>query len=120
MTCDKGGNNCTGQASSYGDGVGDIWIMGYDPTHWNAYPDQDMLKTMQRDGNWDFLTNSQRWHNTPGGFAIPNSLYLAQKPRAFGTGDRWPWTDPSAGTVSLLPAQWCFSQGKMPSCREGK
>ncbi|HLK79989.1 MAG TPA: pectate lyase [Xanthobacteraceae bacterium] len=119
MTCDAAGNHCTGQSSSYGDGVGDIWIMGYDPTNWNAYPDQDALTTMQRDGNWDFLTNSQRWHNTPSGFPIPNSLYLAKKPQAFGSGDSWPWTNPSAGTVGLLPAQWCFSQGKMPSCREG-
>ena len=78
MSCDAIGNNCTGNNANWTDR--DIWKLGYDPERWGMYPDPKTLSTVIRDGNYDFLTNSQRWHNTPGGFAIPNSMYLTSKP----------------------------------------
>jgi hypothetical protein len=59
----------------------DIWKLGYD-RRW-GYPDPKTLSTVIRDGSYDFLTNSQRWHDTPG-FGIPNSMYLTSKPGFFG------------------------------------
>jgi hypothetical protein len=63
-----------------------------------------------RDGNWDWLTSSQKWHNTPAGFIIPNSLYLTAKPAFFGSNP-WPWIDPTTGTVNILPAKARFDAG---------
>ena len=77
------------------------------------HPDPQTLSTVIRDGNYDFLTNSQRWHNTPGGFAMPNSMYLASKPAFFGT-NKWPWIDPSTGAIHTLPAKARYDAG-MPN-----
>jgi hypothetical protein len=35
---------------------------------------------------------------------LPDSLYLSGPP-AFFNGYRWPWVDPTTGTVHKLPAQ---------------
>jgi hypothetical protein len=67
-------------------------------------PDWQVLSTVIRDGNWDFLTNSQHWHNTSGGFAIPNSMYLRAKPAFFGSNP-WPWVVPKTGATYTLPAK---------------
>ena len=77
--------------------------------------------TQLREGNWDWVTQSQRWHGIGGAVgsgkpqAIPDSLYLTAKPAFFGSS-RWPWVDPSNGSVSTFPAKYCFEQGKMPTC----
>src|SRR5262249_22154080 len=81
-----------------------------DPERWGMYPDPQTLSTVIRDGNYDFLTNSQRWHNTPGGFVIPNSMYLAAKPPFFGNNP-WPWVDPATGTTYTLPAKARYDAG---------
>jgi hypothetical protein len=65
---------------------------------------------MIRDGNYDYLTNSQHWHNTPAGFTIPNSLYLTSKPAFFGANS-WPWVDPVTGATATLPAKQRFDAG---------
>jgi len=109
MSCDANGNNCTGNNAGWGPG-GAVWRLGYDPTHWGMFPDPKVLSTVIRDGNYDFLTNSQRWHNTPAGFAMPNSMYLAAKPAFFGAS-AWPWLDPTTGTMSALPAKARFDAG---------
>jgi hypothetical protein len=72
------------------------------------------LALVIRDGNYDFLTASQRWHNTPGGFAVPNSIYLASKPAFFGN-NQWPWVDPTNGTTYTLPAKARYDAGS-PIC----
>ena len=74
------------------------------------YPDPKVLSTVIRDGNYDFLTNSQRWHNTPGGFAIPNSMYLTSKPAFFGNNP-WPWVNPATGAIYTLPAKARYDAG---------
>jgi hypothetical protein len=107
MGCDPSGNNCAGNRA-WGDK--DIWKLGYDPERWGMVPDPKVLSTMIRDGNYDFLTNSQRWHTTPGMFPMPNSMYLTSKP-AFFAGNPWPWSDPSKGAVGLLPAKDRYDRG---------
>src|ERR1700736_6660201 len=102
MSCDASGNNCTGNNGAWDDK--NIWKLGYDSGRWNMYPDPTVLATVIRDGNYDFLTNSQRWHNTPGGFVIPNSMYLTSKP-AFFANHPWPWVDPTTGAICPLPAK---------------
>jgi hypothetical protein len=108
MGCDASGNNCTGNNANWRDRV--IWKLGYDPERWGMYPDPKVLSTVIRDGNYDFLTNSQKWHNTPVGFAIPNSLYLKTKPSFFGNNP-WPWVNPTNGSLATLPAKDRFDNG---------
>ena len=108
MSCDVNGNNCTGNNANWSNQ--DIWKLGYDPERWGMHADPQTLSTVIRDGNYDFLTNSQRWHNSPGGFAMPNSMYLRSKPAFFGT-DKWPWVDPSTGTIYTLPAKARYDAG---------
>jgi hypothetical protein len=108
MSCDASGNNCTGNNGAWDDK--NIWKLGYDPERWTMHPDPTVLSTVIRDGNYDFLTNSQRWHNTPGGFAIPNSMYLTSKPAFFGNNP-WPWVDPTTGAIYTLPAKARYDAG---------
>jgi hypothetical protein len=108
MSCDASGNNCAGNNGPWNDK--DIWKLGYDPERWNMVPDPTVLSTVIRDGNYDFLTNSQRWHNTPGGFAMPNSMYLTSKPAFFGNNP-WPWVDPTTGAIYTLPAKARYDAG---------
>jgi hypothetical protein len=114
MSCDALGNNCAGKNAKWTDL--DVWKLGYDPERWGMYPDPKTLSTVIRDGNYDFLTNSQRWHNTPGGFTIPNSMYLTSKPGFFGN-NIWPWVDPTTGAIYTLPAKERYDAG-IPIARE--
>jgi hypothetical protein len=108
MGCDATGNSCSGDNANWRDPG--VWKLGYDPERWGMYPDPKTLSTVIRDGNYDFLTNSQKWHNTPGGFAMPNSLYLKTKPSFFGNNP-WPWVNPTNGSLATLPAKARFDNG---------
>jgi hypothetical protein len=108
MSCDASGNNCTGNNNGWSDPS--IWKLGYDPIRWGMHPDPKTLSTVIRDGNYDFLSNSQKWHNTTGGFAIPESLYLNAKPSFFGSKP-WPWVNPTDGSIAILPAKARFDGG---------
>jgi hypothetical protein len=113
MGCDSNGSNCIGGVSGqWGSGAtGNIWQVGYDATNqWYQEAEPGALSTVQRDGNYDFLTNSQRWHNTPSGFTIPNSVYLTSTPAFFGSNP-WPWTNPTNGTIYTLPAKARYDAG---------
>jgi hypothetical protein len=79
-------------------------------------------RTQLREGNWDWVTQSQRWHGIGGarpGPAPPreisDSLYLTAKPAFFGSNP-WPWVNASNGAVTTLPPKACLEQGKMPAC----
>jgi hypothetical protein len=109
MSCDANGNNCTGNNANWGGSA--IWRIGYDPGRWSMKPDLQTLSTVVRDRNYDYLTNSQRWHNTPQGFPMPNSMYLTSKPAFFKT-NQWPWIDPSTGTIHTLPAKARYDAGR--------
>jgi hypothetical protein len=103
MSCDANGNNCTGNNANWGEH--EIWKLGIDSHgHYSMQPDPQVLSTVIRDGNYDFLTNSQRWHTTPGGFAMPDSMYLTSKPAFFGNNP-WPWVNPTTGAIYTLPAK---------------
>jgi len=108
LSCDALGNNCAAKNANWTDL--DIWKLGYDPERWRMYPDPQTLSTVIRDGNYDFLTNSQRWHNTTAGFAMPDSLYLKTKPSFFGSNP-WPWVNPTNGSIAILPAKARFDNG---------
>ena len=81
-------------------------------------------QTQLREGNWDWVTQSQLWHGIGGAVGsgtqqtIPDSLYLTPKPVFFGSNP-WLWVNPSNGTVATLPAKACLEQGKMPTCMQG-
>lgn len=115
MSCDANGNNCTGKNANWTDP--DVWKLGYDPERWGMHPDPKTLSTVIRDGNYDFLTNSQKWHNTTAGFAMPDSLYLKGKPSFFGSNP-WPWVNPTNGSLATLPAKARFDAGTY-SCNSG-
>ena len=87
-----------------------IWKLGYDPERWGMFADPQTLSTVIRDGNWDAVTNSVHWHNTPAGFTVPASLYLSAKPAFFG-GSPWPWVDGTTGHVATLPAKARYDAG---------
>ncbi len=78
-------------------------------------------QTQLRQGNWDWVTRSQRWHGIGGAVGsgtprvIPDSLYLTARPAFFGSNP-WPWVIPANGATSILPAKACLEQGKMPTC----
>jgi hypothetical protein len=91
-------------------GSKNIWLLGYDPERWGSYADPQTLSTVIRDGNFDFVTNSQKWHNTPAGFTIPDSLYLSGKPAFFGDNP-WPWVNPTNGQTYVLPAKARYDAG---------
>jgi hypothetical protein len=82
--------------------------------------DTTLYEKTNRQGNFDFVTNSQIWYSTYGGDGttstgapqtLPNSLYLASKPAFFPSGDPWPWVDPSTGTTYTLPAKARYDKG---------
>src|SRR5262249_22929352 len=87
-----------------------IWKLGYDPERWGMYADPLVLTSVIRDGNYDFLTRSIHWHNTPAGFTIPSSLYLTAKPGFFGSAS-WPWVEPTTGTLGTFPAKARYDAG---------
>jgi hypothetical protein len=102
------------------DGEVTMWSIGSQQAGgWTWLP--TTYQTQLREGNWDWVTRSQRWHGIGGAVGagtpreIPDSLYLTAKPAFFGSNP-WPWVNPSNGTVSALPARACLQQGKMPTC----
>jgi hypothetical protein len=115
MGCDANGNNCVGGVTgSFGRNSpqGNIWQISYDPTNeWTMQMEPSAMSTVIRDGNYDYLTNSVHWHNTPAGFAIPNSLYLSSAPAEF-SGSTWPWVNPLGATqLYSLPAKARYDAG---------
>jgi hypothetical protein len=84
------------------------WLMGWnDKAPYTV--DTRVAATAVRDGNWDTLLGRQTWLNGSAG-ALPDSLYLTDKPSFFGS-NRWPWVDPTTGVTYTLPAQARYSAG---------
>jgi hypothetical protein len=104
------------------DGEVTMWSIGSQQAGgWTWVP--TTYQTQLREGNWDWVTRSQRWHGIGGAVGsskpqpIPDSLYLTAKPAFFGSNP-WPWVNPSNGEVSTLPAKACLEQGKKPTCMQ--
>jgi hypothetical protein len=79
-----------------------IWMLGWDGV--KPYPtDAQVSATTLRHGNFDYVTNSVKWDPAITNHALPNSLYLSEKPAFFdaGSGYTWPWVDPVAGRGAL-------------------
>jgi hypothetical protein len=90
-------------------GIGDIWMLGYDPERWGMVPDPKTLSTVIRGGNYDYLTNQTHWENLAQQ-TLPASLYLSARPGFFGNYT-WPWVDGTTGAVNTLPAKARYEAG---------
>jgi hypothetical protein len=85
---------------------------------WSWVP--DTYQAQLRQGNWDWVTQSQVWYRNPIGATghpgdgspqtIPDSMYLTAKPAFFGSNP-WPWVDPTTGATHTLPAKARFDAG---------
>jgi hypothetical protein len=87
-----------------------LWRIGYTPTDWDAPPDQRVVNTTHRHGNFDYATGSVHWAS---GFdqTLPDSLYLTGKPAFFGSNP-WPWVDATGATkLFTLPARARYDAG---------
>ena len=65
-------------------------------------------------GNYDYLNNTVSWDPNNSDHALPNSLYLVQKPAFFGAGKgyAWPWVDPTGSPpLYTLPAKARYDAG---------
>lgn len=92
-------------------GIGNIWMLGYDPVRWGMAPDPKTLSTVIRGGNFDYLTNKVVWTSGMQEQALPASLYLRARPAFFGDY-QWPWVDPTGDTkLYMLPAKARFDAG---------
>jgi hypothetical protein len=86
-----------------------LWKLGYNPINWEEAPDPQVLGTVLREGNFDYLTNTVRWDTQPQ--ALPDSLYLTAKPAFFGASP-WPWVDATGAVkTATLPAKARFDAG---------
>jgi hypothetical protein len=90
-----------------------IWLLGWDD--WPPYPtDSNVAATALRHGNYDYVTNTVVWDPNIPDHALPDSLYLRQKPAFFKAGKdyTWPWVDPVGTTkVYVLPAKARYEAG---------
>jgi hypothetical protein len=90
-----------------------IWLLGWDD--WPPYPvDPNVAATALRHGNYDYVTNTVVWDPNIPDHALPDSLYLTQKPAFFKAGKdyTWPWVDPVGTTkVYVLPAKARYEAG---------
>jgi hypothetical protein len=98
-----------------------IWALGYQDTAPRG-TDPNVVATVIRDGNYDFVTQSVAWAANDTAHTLPNSLYLPQEPAFFraGSGYAWPWVNPTGspqiltgcgGACSGLPAKARYDAG---------
>jgi hypothetical protein len=97
-----------------GDAVFPMWKLCQIPSEVGGGQDAVALSRTLRDGNYDYLTTSQRWHGIGGDpgdgtpATLPDSLYLDSKPAFFGS-ETWPWVEPGGSTkLYTLPAKARF------------
>jgi len=88
-----------------------VWAIGVQHNAGLQGQDDQVVATCLRQGNFDWVTEEQRWHGegSDPALAIPNSLYLDSKPSFFGSNP-WPWVDPTTGQVHTLPAKELFNE----------
>jgi hypothetical protein len=90
-----------------------IWMLGYHDVAPQGY-DPHVAETTIRNGNFDYLTNQVHWAAEDTTHALPNSLYLSQKPPFFnaGRGYAWPWVNPMGSQqLYALPAKARYEAG---------
>jgi hypothetical protein len=85
-----------------------MWKLGYDSELWLPDPDETVVETAIRHGNFDYVTKGVVWDpELPQ--ELPASLYLTTKPAFFGEL-AWPWVTPEDSTslLATLPARARF------------
>jgi len=84
-----------------------VWLLGYKPSggYSTATPSDPVVATsLLRHGNYDYITRSTHWGASITNRAIPNSLYLAQRPGWWGSSP-WPPIGPDVvGYTNYIPA----------------
>jgi hypothetical protein len=99
--------------TTFASGKPGIWMLGWDAV--KPYrTDAQVAATTLRHGNFDYLTNTVQWDPEIATRALPDSLYLRQKPAFFqaGRGYAWPWVDPAGPTkLHTLPAKARYDAG---------
>jgi hypothetical protein len=93
------------------DKYGYMWKLGYTGEDSAAPRDEQVLSTLIRHGNFDYVTGRVAWDPGNPNHDLPPSLYLASKPAFFGRLP-WPWVDPAgARPLQTLPARARFDAG---------
>jgi hypothetical protein len=88
-----------------------MWKLGYTGEDSSAPQDEQVIATIIRHGNFDYVTNSVVWDPGNTDHDLPASLYLTSKPAFFGS-NAWPWVDPTGATkLYTLPARARFDAG---------
>jgi hypothetical protein len=99
--------------TTFASGKPGIWMLGWDAV--SPYPTDPQVSAITlRHGNFDYVTNTVKWDPAIANHALPNSLYLTQKPAFFdaGSGYTWPWVDPVGATkLYALPAKARYDAG---------
>jgi hypothetical protein len=96
-----------------------VFRLGYAGAGPNAAFESDApAMTLLNHGNWDFVTQTQKWDPSLGPSNLPPSLFRACKPGWFG--DR-PWppiepggANPAAIELTIIPAGYRFAYGTAP------
>ncbi len=71
--------------------------------------EQKTVDTLIRHGNFDWVTESQKWDDDFSNHKLPASLYTSGKP-AFMGDEAWPWVNPATGATGELPAKARFDR----------
>jgi hypothetical protein len=88
-----------------------IWTLGYASSGASEVSDPGVETTLLRHGNFDYITGKTQWDASITDQAIPNSLYLSQKPSWWSTG-AWPSIGPDeTPMVSTIPAEARYNAG---------
>ncbi|MGO8927555.1 MAG: PKD domain-containing protein [Limisphaerales bacterium] len=94
-----------------------MYTVGYMTVGTTNAESLDSYNTMLLHGNFDVVTNAQRWDASISDHNIPNSYYLSSKPTWFGALN-WPPFDPAGGlasaSVTNIPAGYRFVFGTNP------
>jgi hypothetical protein len=108
-------DGCSG-TYEYGEGGSKVSVykLGYQSPGDGSLPvDAQVVATLLRHGNYDYVTQTTVWDATITNHDLPASLYLSGKPVWFGTTP-WPAIGPDVdGLVNKIPAQfrWEALQG---------
>lgn len=101
-----------GSASGFNTSRVPMWQLGYNSENFQELPDPKVLSTVLRHGNYDYVSNRVVFEASISDQAIPDSLYLAEKPPFFGDLP-WPWVQPGASSAAertlTLPAKVRFN-----------
>ena len=78
--------------------------------------DRNVIATILRHGNWDYVNNSTVWDPAIPDHTIPSSLYYSTQPRWWPTGVSWPPIGPDRNPMAgQIPAQIRFLGQSTPT-----